>query len=403
MNIMTISMANLRFRALNHFFNVFILALGMATIITLLHVNQQIEQRFDNDLKGIDLVVGAKGSPIQLILSSVFHLDTPNGNIPIEEAEKLKTNPMIKFTIPLALGDNYNGFRIVGTTNEYIDHYNGKFAQGRLYNAPMEVTVGSIVAEENKLKLGDKIVGAHGLTNGDDLHSDLPYTVVGILQSTGTVLDRLILTPLESVWHVHEHADPDDAAEMQATKDHPGKEITSLLIGYKSPLGAVMLPRQINKISSLQAASPAFELVRLMSILGAGGDGIKLFAIVLMLIASIGFFITLFNTVNERRYDVALMRALGATRRKILLFVLTEGLLLGVCGIILGILLGHCFSYGADVWIEKTRHMALNHTVFQTEELYLVIGGLVISIFAATLPAIMAYRTNISQVLAKGI
>src|SRR5271154_798249 len=113
MNIVKLSFANLRFHGLNNIFNVVILALGIATIVMLLHVSQQVEQRFERDLAGIDLVVGAKGSPIQLILSSVFHLDIPNGNIPLEEVEKLKANPLIKSAIPIALGDNYNSFRIV--------------------------------------------------------------------------------------------------------------------------------------------------------------------------------------------------------------------------------------------------------------------------------------------------
>ena len=162
MNIVTFSLSNLRFRALSSFFNMLVLALGIATIVTLLHVSEQVEQRFTRDLQGIDLVVGAKGSPIQLILSSVFHLDIPNGNIPLAEAEKLKANPLIKSAIPIALGDNYNGFRIVGTTTEYISHYDGKLAQGQVYNAQMEATLGSEVAEKNNLKLGDHIIGRMG-------------------------------------------------------------------------------------------------------------------------------------------------------------------------------------------------------------------------------------------------
>ena len=402
MNIVTFSLSNLRFRALSSFFNMLVLALGIATIVTLLHVSEQVEQRFTRDLQGIDLVVGAKGSPIQLILSSVFHLDIPNGNIPLDEVEKLKANPLIKSAIPVALGDNYNGFRIVGTTSDYISHYDGKLAQGQVYNAQMEATLGSEVAETNKLKLGDHIIGAHGLVNSDDLHTDFPYTIVGILQPTGTVLDRLVLTPVESVWHVHEHPDPDDLEEVAYKNEHPEKEITSLLVTYKTPMAAVTLPRLVNKTSSMQAASPAFETARLISILGVGSEGIQLFATVLIIIAAIGFFVTLFNAVNDRRYDIALMRSLGATRRKIFAFVLTEGLTLGTFGTGLGILLGHGFAYAAQAWIEQTRHMKLNPIGFQAYELYVVLIALLISVIAALLPAIMAYKVNVARVLSKG-
>lgn len=402
MNIVSLSLSNLKFRLSSSLFNMLILALGIATIVTLLHVSEQIDQRFERDLQGIDLVVGAKGSPIQLILSSVFHLDIPNGNIPLAEAERFKANPLVKSAIPVALGDNYNGFRIVGTTTEYIDHYAGKLAQGRLYNAQMEAVLGSEVAKKNMLEPGDTIVGAHGLVNSDDLHTDFPYTIVGILQPTGTVLDRLVLTPVESVWHVHEHPDPDDPEEVAYKKAHPEKEITSLLITYKSPMAAVTLPREINKTSSMEAASPAFEMARLIKLLGVGSDTIELFAAVLMAIAATGFFVTLFNAVNDRRYDIALMRSLGATRGRIFAFVLAEGLTLGFFGTVLGIALGHGFAYGAQCWIEQTRHMQLNSIGFHHYEGYIVLVALALSMIAALIPAQLAYKVNVAKVLSRG-
>ena len=398
-----LSIASLKFRALASFFNVLVLALGMATIITLLHVSEQIEERFTNDLRGIDLVVGAKGSPIQLILSSVFHLDIPNGNIPLDEAEKLESNKLIKTAIPVALGDNYNGFRIVGTTPEYMHHYAAETALGRIYTAPMEATIGSDVATKYNLQLNDKIIGAHGLSGSDDLHSDFPYTIVGILRPTGTVIDRLVLTPVESVWHVHEHPDADDADEIAYKKEHQEKEITSLLITYSTPMAAVVIPRMVNKTSSMQAASPAFETARLMKMLGVGSDAIQLFGGVLMTIAAIGFFVTLWSAVHDRRYDIALMRAMGATRVKVLALVLSEGVILGLLGTFLGIALGHTFAYAAQRWIEQTRHMTLNAVGFHPYEIYAVIIALAISVIAAIIPAIMAYRVNVAQSLSEGI
>lgn len=403
MNILTISLANLRFRALGSFFNVLVLALGIALIITLLHISQQVEQRFTRDLQGIDLVVGAKGSPIQLILSSVFHLDIPNGNIPIEEAEKLEKNPMVKSAIPVALGDNYNGFRIVGTNQDYMNHYEGKLKEGKFYAQQMEAVMGSEVALKNHSKLGDKIVGAHGLVNSDDLHTDFPYTIVGILQPTGTVLDRLVLTPVESVWHVHEKPDEDNPEEIAYKKEHPGKELTSLLISYSTPMAAVTLPREVNKTSSMQAASPAFEMARLLKIIGVGSEGIKLFAAVLIAIAAFGFFVTLWSAVNDRSYDIALIRSLGATRSKIFGFVLAEGVTLGIFGTALGILLGHGFAYAAQIWVEQTRHMVLNSIGFHPYEIYIAGGAIVISAVAAVIPAFMAYKVNVSKILSKGV
>ena len=124
----------------------------------------------------------------------------------------------MKAAIPLALGDNYNGFRITGTRASYVARYGAVLAQGQMFAAPMEVVLGSDVARAFAVKIGDKIVGAHGLVNSDDLHTDSPYAVVGILQPTGSVLDRLVLTPIESVWHVHEHPDEDDPEEVSYKK-----------------------------------------------------------------------------------------------------------------------------------------------------------------------------------------
>ena len=244
MNQFTISFAYMRHKLLGSFLSLLTFASGIAVIVALLLINSQMNNEFTKNLQGIDLVVGAKGSPMQLILSSVFHLDIPTGNIPLEEAQQLEKHPLVKSAIPVALGDNYNGFRIVGTNADYISHYDGQLAEGKVFTQPMEAVLGSDVAAQYHNKPGDQIVGAHGLVNSDDLHSDFPYTVVGVLKSTNTVLDRLVLTPVESVWHVHEHPDADDPEEVEYKKDHPGKELTALLISYKSPMAAATMPRE---------------------------------------------------------------------------------------------------------------------------------------------------------------
>lgn len=316
LSLSRLTSANIKFKPLSAIFNVMLLAMGIAVILTLIHLNDQFDKRFAKDLQGIDLVVSGKGSPLQIILSNVFHIDIPTGNIPLDEVDKLKANPLIKSAIPVALGDNYNGYRIVGTNPDYIAHYKGELAHGNLFSDEMQVVLGSEVAAKHKNKVGDKIVGAHGLVNSDDLHTDHPYTVVGILKPTGTVLDRLVLTPVESVWHVHEeHHHDGDEAEGE-------REITALLISYKSPLAAAQLPRLINSSSSMQAASPAFEVARLNKLMGTGGDILSAFGVLLIGFSTFGLFITLYNAVNERKYDIALMRSLGATRGRIAFAVL---------------------------------------------------------------------------------
>jgi putative ABC transport system permease protein len=266
----------------------------------------------------------------------------------------------------------------------------------------MQTVLNSDVAAKYPLHVGDKIIGAHGLSNSDDLHSDFPYTITGILKPTGTVLDRLVLTPVESVWHVHEHPDADDPEEVAYKKAHPEKEITALLITYKSPMAAVLMPRLVNKSSAMQAAAPAFELARLMKMLGFGSDAIAVFGGVLMAIAALGFFITLLNAARERRYDIALMRSLGATRGKVFGFVLAEGLVLGIGGVLLGVLLGHIFTAALAQWIADTRHLQLQLAGIQPFEFTVMLIALGLALVATMIPAIMAYRVNVAALLSKG-
>lgn len=399
MSNISLVLAYLRHHLLGTFLNLATFASGIAVIVALLLMNSQLNNEFTKNLEGIDLVVGSKGSPMQLILSSVFHLDIPTGNIPLEEAERLEHHPMVKSAIPVALGDNYNGFRIVGTNTDFISHYHGEFAQGEVFTQPMQVVLGSEAAGKQHNTLGDQIVGAHGLVNSDDLHSDFPYTVVGILKPTHTVLDRLVLTPVESVWHVHEHPDEDDPDEVAYKKEHPGKEVTALLITYKSPMAAATMPREVNKSTSMQAASPAFEVARLTSFMGVGTDTLKTFGWYLIALAGFGIFVALYNAMDERRYDLALMRSFGASPGKLFGLVLTESLLLAVGGAIFGLLLGHALVETTSVWLAQTKHIHITGKLYLPEESWLLVASAIIGIGAAIIPAIRVYRIDIFKTL----
>lgn len=399
LNLPRLIWANIRYKALTSAFNVMLLAMGIAFILTLLHLDNQIDQRFTRDLKGIDLVVSGKGSPLQMILSNVFHLDIPTGNIPASEADKLAKNRMVKQAIPLALGDNYNGYRIVGTTTNYITHYDGTLAAGRLFTAPMEVVLGSEVAAHYTIALNQKIVGAHGLVNSDDLHTDFPYTVVGILKPTGTVLDRLVVTGIQSVWHVHEHPDADDPEEVVYKSEHPWNEITALLITYKTPLAAAQLPRFINKSSSMQAASPAFEVARLNKLMGVGGDILSAFGAMLIAFAAFGIFITLYSSVKDREYDIVLLRVMGASRSRIFALIMLETIGLGVAGAIAGIALSQIFIKGASYWISMSKHVTLEPDGIGYAELTALGAAIAISILAGIGPSLNAHRLNILEKL----
>ena len=387
-----LSLAYLRARPLASALNLLLLALGVATITVLLLATEQLENRMGRDARGIDLVAGAKGSPMQLVLSAVFHLDAPTGNIPLSDATALSKNRMVKKAIPLALGDSYRSYRIVGSSHDYPAHYGARTVEWRLWNAPMEAVFGAEAAAATKLSVGAKFAGAHGLGEGGDEHDKEPYHVVGVLAPTGTVLDRLILTSVESVWEVHEHGAPASAS----------KEITALLIEYASPLAAAMLPRAVNATSALQAASPAYESARLFRMIGVGVDMLRAFGVILMLAAGLSVFIALLNALEERRYDLAVMRMLGATPARLMGLMLLEGCVLALAGGITGIALGHLMTEALGATLRQAHQSAVTGWAWSNQEWWLLAAAVAVGIVAALIPAWRAYRTDVAPVLAEG-
>ena len=397
MNIATVSVGYLRARALNTVLNVLLLAFGVATITLLLLTVHQLEERMGRDARGIDLVAGAKGSPMQVILSAIYHLDVPTGNISLAQAKEIAKHRMIKKTIPLALGDAYKAYRIVGTNHDYVAHYGGKLAAGRLWEKHMETVIGAEVAQRLGLGVGGKFVGYHGIGDTGAGHDDAPYQVVGVLAPSGTVLDRLILVSIESVWLVH-----DEHMGTDAPVTEEDKEITALLIQYATPLATAVLPRYINTNSEMQAASPAYETARLFSIIAVGVDVLRGFALVLILSAGLSLFIALYNALNERRYDLALMRTLGARPRTLLALMLFEGAILAGVGALLGLALGHGLTELLGHALRAAQQVAVTGFIWVPEELWLVGISLAVGVLAALLPAWRAYRTDIALTLARG-
>lgn len=416
MNIWLLVWSYLRARPLNTALNMMILGLGIAVVTILIILNYQLRENISANARGIDMVVGAKGSPMQLILCNIFHIDFPTGNIGLVEAERIARHRLVKQAIPMALGDSYRGFRIVGTTQEYPQLYDAVMAEGKWWEATMEVTLGASVADALDIKTGDHFASSHGLTQSGPAHDDQQFVVAGIAERTGTVLDNLILTSVESIWRVHESHDGEqdtivaplnresrDAAASPLVPSLPAgdssKQITSLLIQYRSAMGAIQLPRWVNGQSSLQAASPAFETARLFSILGVGVKILRAFAYILIFVSALGILIALYNSLKERRYDLAIMRSMGASRFRIFVSVLLEGLVLTFFGACLGLLMAHGVLYLSGVFLDEAGNIGVSALQFYPEEGIILAVSLLLGILCALLPALQAYRTDISRVL----
>ena len=402
MNLFRISWSNLKDKPLSSFLSGLLMTFGITIISLLLLLNKQLDDQFRKNIKGIDMVLGAKGSPLQLILSSIYQIDSPTGNIPLDEAEKLTRNPMIKTAIPLAMGDNYRSFRIIGTNKKYLDHFGATVGQGRLFQQDLETVIGPRVAEVAGLKLGDTFAGSHGLDKDGEAHADSKYKVVGILNPSNTVADQLILTPISSVWAIHEHHDEHKAGEAHEEESHDEapREITSMLIQFRNPLG-MMLARGINTNSKLQAALPNIEINRLFSLLGVGVETLRGLALVIMLISGISVFVSLYNSLKERRYEMALMLSMGATRAQLFGMLLLEGLVLALIGFGLGILLSRVGLWLFSNSVSSDYHYNLAAFGILPEEWALLGVAVLIGLLAAALPALGVYRMNISRTLAE--
>ena len=384
---------------------VLLLAVGTAVVALTLIVTRELETRMTRDAEGIDLVVGAKGSPLQLVLAGVYHVDVPPGNIPLDAVAELRANPMIASAIPLALGDSFRGHRIVGTEPALVDHYRGRIAQGALWAKPMEAVIGSEVARASALSIGGAFTGSHGLSESGGEHGDAPYTVVGVLAPTGTVLDRLVLTSIDSVWAVHDshhpkdaHADEDaDAAKAAMPSD---REVTMVLVRYVGPLAAAGLPRQINSTTNLVAASPAYETARLLSVFGVGVDLIRAFAYLLIAASALMLFVALAQALDERRYDLAILRALGAHRGQVAWVLLAESLALAAAGALLGLVLAHAALALLAGFAPGAAPLAGAAWRLHPEEAAVAGVALAAGILAAAWPAYQAYRLDVAATLA---
>jgi len=480
--MISLALAYLRDRPLTTALNVLLLAISVAMLVLLLQLGKQASERFERDARGVDLVVGAKGSPLQLILSSVFHVDQPTGNIPYSSLALLRRDPAVARAVPLALGDNFVGFRIVGTDESFADLYSTKLAQGRNFDAPLETVLGASVAAQTGAELGQKFVGSHGLQDEEGAeqgHDHAPFETIGILEPTGTVVDRLILTSYETVWDVlgiehdhghhhddeaegehegddhddheehgdHDHDGHDDHGDDHDSHDHEGdhddhvghdhdgekdahdhdeesapstaegsrtgpeilqaegngleQELTALLVTYRNASGAIRIPWLISRQTEMQSAVPATETARLLELLGASLDGIRLFAWLLALTGGLAVFVALLHMARSREGDLALLRVMGATRVQVFATLIMEGVITAALGAVLGWLLAHGLIMFAKSNFATLADLGLQAWQVQPAEAFLVMAVLAIGALAALIPAWRVFNLDPARVLAR--
>lgn len=467
MYILQLAWKKLLSRPGNTLFSVLLFAIGSGIISLIIIAEKNVNQSIERNFQGIDLVVGAKGSPVQLILSSVLHADNPTGNISLAEAEKIARHPLVEMSIPLAMGDSYKGFRIVGAPTEYPALYNAELESGAWYSGIMEAVIGANVARSTGLGVGDTFYGVHGFQGAGHAHEEHVYTVTGVMKQGAGVPDNLILTPVASVWEVHDghdhnHAEEDHNAhpsnhdhdhdhsdavhhdghdhdhdhhnhegveeipseiqaiqqkidagsdisltEMQLYQQYQdgiagshddGREITAMLIRFRNPAGLIQLTRLINESTQMQAASPALEINRLVSLLSSGFDVMWVLAWIIIILSGINIFIHLWNTLRLGMHDIALMRVLGAGRAKVFLMLIFQGAVIAFLGWLVGIV------FSRVVWILLPSLYQLTDAgwaILYPRELLLLMYALFTGVAASLIPAWNAYNTDVHFTLTR--
>ncbi len=447
MNILRLSWKNIISKPLPSLLSMLLLAVGLSTAIILKLTEHQLTENINNTGKDVKLVIGAKGSRLQLVLSSVFQIDNPTGNINYGFYTLLKRNRMIKEMIPVSMGDSYKRKRIVGTNHDYIRLFSGKLKEGVLFEKPLEATIGSVVASELDLKVGDEFVGGHGMEEVLHSHDEYKYKVVGVLERSGSVLDNLILTPVQTVWimhaghghdseyrlegveeeihdepaaeevledslpqkveeHKHHHHDHHEHAEVNleellANIDPKDREITAILFPNLSGNAKIGVLNNANNQPNMMAVDPAPEIALLKNKITPFVSIIIAISWFITVIAMFSVFIGLLNSLRGRKYEIALMRVLGASKAKVLVSILFEGVILSVLGYLLCLVLSHAGMELIGSWMQNEYQYEFTGWIFLNSELTYLLVAIAIGLVSALIPAYKAYNTDISETLSK--
>lgn len=378
--------------------NLLLLALGTAALATMMLVLSQLTQAVQRNAAAADLVVGGNTSPAQLVLSGIFHLDVPPAPVPLARMAPALSHPLVKRWVPVALGDSVGGFRVVGTqVPEFAELYAAALATGRWPVAPGDAVLGADVARALHLPAGAAFSTAHGLSQDAPMHAELHHRVAGVLQRTGTVVDRLVLMPIEAVWSAHAAAPHIDRIGQPSAAEDDHKA-SLVLVQYASPLGSVMLPRAFQAVG-LQTASPAREAAKLFSLVELGADGTLMLGTLLMLCAAVAVGAGLMAAQRDQVRDVAVLRLLGASRRFTAAVVACEAALIALLGTAAGLSIAHA----AVEWIARRlppSAPSLTGWTFHPGELVLVLAAAAVALLGAAWPAAHAHRASVVDVLA---
>jgi putative ABC transport system permease protein len=415
--LIVLSWKNLHFDRLKSLLSICIMGLGLGLICFFMVFSSQVEENFRNNLAGVHLVLGAKGSPLQLVLCNLYHADVPTGNITIDDAKAFLNpkHPLLSHGVPLSLGDSYRGHRLVGTTHDFLDLYSLQLLEGDLFEKDMEVVIGSMVAREQNLRIGDEFQSSHGLGIEESLAESHKhdFVVKGILRESGTVADDLILCTPSSFWLVHEeghqHSDNHEHnhAHFNITEKsdlliHGERSVTSMLLRFRAKnIQSLNMMRSINENTPLMAASPSFELNKLFDQLGIGFDVLRSVAVLILFISALSIWFGMSISLQERKYELALIRSIGGQPYQLSLLIIFEAIWVAVLGYIIAMVLFYSLIWiSNNYWASDWGFGSIPIKLYVEQGLVLGLG-FIIAVLSVLVPIVQVLRLDIARILSE--
>lgn len=431
MNLVNLAFKSIRHRSFATTATVFSVVLSLLLLFSVERVRRSVEDSFTQTVSGVDLLVGARTGSLQLVLFSVFNIGQVTNNVSYDSYDKIHHHPDVEWTIPISLGDGHKGYRVVGTTTEFFEHYQVrsnehlKIINGSLFTEANEVVLGAEVAETLKYKLGDKIIVAHGSTSGESFeeHADQPLTVVGILDATGTAVDRSLYVTLAAMDHMHEESHEGESPEEHAKhahekhhNEHEGKEhdheahdhehhpeaITSFFVKLKSKTKILSMQREIteNKDEALLAVIPGSVLSDLWKSLSSIELVLKVISALVMIVGLVGMIIALMTSLNERRREMAILRSLGAGFSHLAKLVFLEVFLILGLSVITSAVLKVLLEMALAQFVAKKFGLYFSGAWFSATDITMMVATVVVGLVFALFPILVFKNKSLKDGLA---
>jgi len=405
--LLSMSLKSLRNRSSTTLLTILTIAMAVVMLLGVEKVRVQTKQSFANTISNTDLIVGARSGQINLLLYSVFRLGSPTANITWGSYKKIIADPKVAWSFPISLGDSHRGFRVLGTTQEYFKHYQFgskqhlSFAKGEGFTTDFSAVIGAQVAKKLNYKVGDSIIVAHGISDQSfNRHKDSPFRISGILDATGTAVDRTVHVTLNAIDAIHSGFGLNPNKTI--TADYEPEQITAFMLGLQSRMQVFSLQRAINtnKSEALSAILPGIALHELWSIMSIAEQALLAVSVCVVVAGLLGVLSSLLTSLQGRRREIAILRAMGARPKHILSLLLSEACLISALGIVVGVLSLYLLMWSITPYVQSEYGISLSLAMLTSTEMLMLLAVQVGALIVGLIPAINAYLQSLSDGMA---